>query len=150
MLAHDHSTCIHSALDQAERLCIERGARFTPLRRKVLELIWAGHESIKAYDLLDALKDYDPSAKPATVYRSLDFLLEQGLIHRVETLNAFIGCRQPHILHDLLVLICEKCHAIEERSAPGVSRAVAQELESAHFWPQAQTLEILGLCQNCR
>jgi len=112
--AHDHQNCIDRALKSADRLCGERGVRFTPLRRRVLELIWGSHEAVKAYDLLERLKASDPAAKPSTVYRALDFLLEQGLIHRVESLNAFIGCSHAERSHELLLLICEGCHAVEE------------------------------------
>lgn len=150
MHVHDHSSCIQTALNRAEQLCHQRGARFTPIRRKVLELIWARHESIKAYDLLEVLKDFDSSAKPATVYRALDFLMEQGLIHRVETLNAFIGCRQPEVRHDRLFLICLHCQNVEERTAPGIVQAVAEELNAAMFKAKVQTFEILGSCRDCK
>lgn len=149
MHVHDHSSCINTALNRAEHLCTLRGARFTPIRRKVLELIWARHESIKAYDLLEALKDFDPGAKPATVYRALDFLMEQGLIHRVESLNAFIGCRQPETRHDLLILICLSCQNVEERTAPGIIKAVEEEVLAAGFMSEVQTFEIRGKCKNC-
>lgn len=146
---HDHQGCIAKALASAEKLCEERGVRFTPLRRRVLELVWSKHESAKAYDLLDALKVFDPSAKPATVYRALDFLLEQGLIHRVESLNAFIGCNEPERRHDLLILICDRCHAVEERPASALMEAAASEIRSAGFVPLRQSFEVHGLCAAC-
>jgi Fur family zinc uptake transcriptional regulator len=146
---HDHQTCIAKALAAAERLCEERGVRFTPVRRKVLELIWSSHESAKAYDLLDTLRAFDPAAKPATIYRALDFLLEQGFIHRVESLNAFIGCCGPEQRHDLLLLICERCHTVEERPAVGVMAAAAREIESAGFSPRRQSFEVHGVCAEC-
>lgn len=149
MSAHDHQGCINSAMALAERLCAERGVRFTPLRRRVLELIWSSHESVKAYDLLDALKSFDRAAKPATVYRTLDFLLEQGLIHRIESLNAFVGCRQPECRHELLLLICERCHNVEERPALDLVGAAGREAADASFIPRRQSFEIHGLCAEC-
>lgn len=149
MSAHDHQGCINSALAIAERLCEERGVRFTPLRRRVLELIWSNHESVKAYDLLDALKSFDQAAKPATVYRTLDFLLEQGLIHRIESLNAFVGCRRPECRHELLLLICERCHTVEERPALDLVDAAGREAADASFIPHRQSFEIHGLCSEC-
>ena len=149
MAAHDHQGCINKALAVAERLCEERGVRFTPLRRRVLELIWSNHESVKAYDLLDTLKAFDKSAKPATVYRTLDFLLEQGLIHRIESLNAFVGCRQPERRHELLLLICERCHTVDERPALELIDAATREIRKAHFLPQHQSYEVRGLCASC-
>jgi Fur family zinc uptake transcriptional regulator len=148
-LHHDHSQCIHSALAAAEQLCKERGALLTPIRRKTLELIWNSHKAIKAYDLLDQLRPINDAAKPSTVYRALDFLLEQGLIHRVESLNAFVGCHCSGIQHDQLLLICTVCHNIEEREASPVLVALATELQQAGFIAQRKTLEIHGLCQNC-
>jgi Fur family zinc uptake transcriptional regulator len=146
---HDHQRCIHDALALADRLCEERGVRFTPQRRRVLELIWSNHESAKAYDLLEALKASDPSAKPATIYRALDFLLEQGFIHRVESLNAYIGCPAPENRHERLLLICERCHTVEERPAPAVMQSVAGEIEAAGFTPRRQSIEVHGLCADC-
>jgi Fur family zinc uptake transcriptional regulator len=149
MTAHDHQGCINTALAVAERLCDERGVRFTPLRRRVLELIWSNHESVKAYDLLDTLKGFDKSAKPATVYRTLDFLLEQGLIHRIESLNAFVGCQHPERRHELLLLICERCHNVDERPALELIDAATREIRNAHFLPQHQSYEVRGLCASC-
>lgn len=146
---HDHQGCINHALAEAERLCESRAVRFTALRRKVLELIWSNHESVKAYDLLDALRHFDASAKPATVYRALDFLLEQGLIHRVESLNAFVGCRQPGGRHELLLLICDRCHTVDERVAPELMAAAVSEIRTAAFHARRQSFEIHGLCADC-
>jgi Fur family zinc uptake transcriptional regulator len=147
--SHDHQGCIADALSKAERLCCERGVRFTPLRRRVLELIWSNHESVKAYDLLDTLKTFDAAAKPATIYRTLDFLLEQGFIHRIESLNAFVGCWQPEHQHELMLLICECCHNVEERLAPGLMLAAREEIGLAHFQPRRQTFEVHGRCADC-
>ena len=146
---HDHQRCVAEALALAERLCEERGARFTPQRRRVLELVWSSHESVKAYDLLEALKPSDPAAKPATVYRALDFLLEQGFIHRVESLNAYVGCPAPEERHERLLLICECCHRVEERPAPAVMATVACEIAAVGFCAKRQSFEVHGLCAEC-
>lgn len=148
-LAHDHVGCVCHALQEADQRCAERGVRFTPIRRKVLELIWESHKPTKAYDLLDRIKPLDGSAKPATVYRALDFLLEQGLIHRVESLNAFIGCGLPEHQHDLLLLICKHCQEVEERPAQDVMAAAASEAAAAGFTVQSKAIEIHGLCARC-
>lgn len=133
----------------AEQLCRSRGAQLTPIRRKVLELIWGSHKAIKAYDLLDQLRPTNDAAKPATVYRALDFLLEQGLIHRVESLNAFVGCHRSGAQHDQLLLICSACHEVEELGGQGVLTALNDELRRVGFKAQRKTLEIQGLCKNC-
>lgn len=148
-LNHDHKACIHTALRKAEQLCMERGAQLTPIRHKVLELIWESHEAVKAYDLLERIKPFNDSAKPATVYRALDFLIEQKLIHRVESMNAFIGCNHVEGKHDLLLLICERCRQIEERPAMQVMESLSHELKLAGFLAQRKTIEIHGVCKHC-
>ncbi len=103
---HDHGHCVATALDAAASLCQRRRARLTPLRRRVLELVWRSHEPQGAYDILDTLGERGRRAAPPTVYRALDFLLGQGLIHRIESLNAFVGCRDPDTPHAGQFLIC--------------------------------------------
>ncbi len=147
---HDHSLCMHQAIRTAEQLCASRGVQLTPMRHKILELIWNSHKAIKAYDLLDLVRPINDAAKPSTVYRALDFLLEQGLIHRVESLNAFVGCRSSGTQHDQLLLICRVCHNIEERPANNVFSALAQEMHDAFFRPEYKTIEIQGLCSDCQ
>ena len=146
---HDHVGCRNKAIHTAEYLCTQRGVRLTPIRRKVLELIWESHRAVKAYDLLDRIKPLEQTAKPATVYRALDFLLEQGLIHRVESLNAFIGCRCSERQHEQLLLICNQCHEVEERPGEMVMEAVTRELEQAGFTIHRKAIEIHGVCAHC-
>lgn len=146
---HDHGGCVNKAIRTAEQLCTHRGARLTPIRRKVLELVWESHRAVKAYDLLDRIKPLEPAAKPATVYRALDFLIAQGLIHRVESLNAFIGCNCSEHQHELLLLICKRCQEVEERPAPAVMEAMAEEIRQAGFAAHRKAIEVHGLCAQC-
>jgi Fur family zinc uptake transcriptional regulator len=120
---HDHRSCVTQAMATAARLCTERGARLTPLRRRVLELIWRGHAPakhapVRAYDLLARLSDKGARAAPPTVYRALEFLLAHGLIHRIESLNAYVGCMHPEGAHGGQFLICEDCGAAAEVHDP--------------------------------
>ena len=147
---HNHQKCRDKAIQTADKLCAERGVQLTPVRLKVLELIWESHRAVKAYDLLDKLKPLQHSAKPATVYRALDFLLEQGLIHRVESLNAFIGCSCAERPHEQLLLFCVKCHEVEERPGVMVMEALAREIEQADFTAHRKAIEIQGICQYCQ
>jgi Fur family zinc uptake transcriptional regulator len=115
----------------------------------VLELIWSSHKTVKAYDLLERIKPLQHTAKPATIYRALDFLIEQGLIHRVESLNAFIGCCCSERSHEQLLLICKQCQQVEERPASAVMQALATELNLAGFTVHSKAIEIQGLCAKC-
>ncbi len=147
---HNHDSCRNKAVKAADKLCAERGVQLTPIRRKTLELIWKSHRAVKAYDLLDQIKPLQQSVKPATVYRALDFLLEQGLIHRVESLNAFIGCTCSERQHEQLLLICLRCHEVEERPGKLVMQAVSQELSHAGFTPYHKAIEVQGICKHCK
>ncbi|MGC9007798.1 MAG: Fur family transcriptional regulator [Halothiobacillaceae bacterium] len=144
---HDH--CLAHALNQAETLCQNHGARLTPLRRRVLELIWASHEAVKAYDILSRLSSEDHTVKPPTVYRALDFLLEQGLVHRVDSLNAFVGCSHPDKPHEARLLICTRCGRVDELATPELDDAIARALAPTGFQPTRARLEIHGLCADC-
>jgi Fur family transcriptional regulator, zinc uptake regulator len=146
---HNHDNCRNKAVQTADKLCTERGVQLTPIRLKVLELIWESHRAVKAYDLLDQMKPLQQSAKPATVYRALDFLLEQGLIHRIESLNAFIGCNCSERQHELLLLICVQCQEVEERPGLMVMEALEREIEQANFTVHSKALEIQGVCYHC-
>ncbi|MGZ8143829.1 MAG: transcriptional repressor [Methylosarcina sp.] len=146
---HDHSKCVTQALDTAEHLCVVRGVQLTPIRHQVLSLIWESHKAVKAYELLDRLKPLKNAAKPATIYRALDFLIEQGLIHRIESLNAFVGCSRSGHQHEQLLLICNRCHEVEERPATEVMAALANEITQARFVAHSKAIEIQGVCSQC-
>lgn len=147
--SHDHSVCIENAVEEAERICAERGSRFTELRRRILTMIWQGHKAVKAYDLLDQLATEGGSAKPPTVYRALDFLMEEGLVHKIESLNAYIGCPHPGEDHVSQFLICDKCNTVTEVASPALAKAVKGAATSQSFTIKRQTLELHGTCENC-
>jgi Fur family zinc uptake transcriptional regulator len=147
--SHDHSACIEDAIAKAEKICLERGSRFTNLRRQILEMVWQGHTAVKAYDLLDQLAKQGGSAKPPTVYRALDFLMEEGLVHKIESLNAYVGCVHPEDTHISQFLICDKCETVQEMSSPELDQAVLGAASNANFAIDRQTLELHGLCSNC-
>jgi Fur family transcriptional regulator, zinc uptake regulator len=147
---HDHHHCVEEALERADALCAARGARLTELRRAVLELIWRGHEPVGAYALLDALRRSHPHAAPPTVYRALDFLAAHGLIHRIESLNAYIGCDHPDRPHRSQFLICAKCSTAAEIDDPAVSRALQRSARDIGFAVTRQMVELSGLCPGCR
>ena len=147
---HDHAVCVDDALARAERLCEERGARLTPVRRRVLELVWRGHRPRGAYDILEDLANEGRRAAPLTVYRALDFLVAHGLVHRLESLNAFIGCTDPGVRHATQFLVCRACGTALEVSDPGVARAVEAAAGAAGFRVEQPMVEIRGLCPRCR
>lgn len=148
-LAHNHQQCVDDALKIADHLCTERGVQLTAIRQQVLALIWESHKAVKAYELLDRIKPLQAAAKPATIYRALDFLLAQGLIHRVESLNAFVGCSCSGHQHEQLLLICKQCEQVEERMAAGVMQVLAEEFRQAGFSAHSKAIEVHGLCRRC-
>lgn len=146
---HDHQHCIDTALDEAAGLCMRRGVRLTALRRRVLELIWDGHQATGAYAILDALREENHKAAPPTVYRALEFLSAHGLIHRIESLNAYIGCVRPDHEHAGQFLICESCGATAELRDEDIAKAVGRGAKKAGFRALRQTVEVAGLCPDC-
>lgn len=134
---------------EVERHCRARGLRLTPTRRRVLELILAADGPVKAYDLLDQLKRERPGAAPPTIYRALDFLLENHFIHRLETLNAFVSCIHPEHQHEGQFLICERCQSVTEVHDRGLTAALAETASRHDFSARHQVLEIYGYCKAC-
>ena len=147
---HDHGRCIADALRTADALCAARGVRLTKLRRRVLELVWTSHAPIGAYDVLRRLSQEHDGAAPPTVYRALDFLLEQGLIHRIESLNAFVGCIDPRAPHVGQFLICDDCGSAAELHDLRIDRAISRASAEADFTVERSTVEVRGLCPDCR
>lgn len=140
-----------------EAACRERGLRLTPIRARVLGLIAQDGKPVKAYDLLDRIRagnrDDDAgagAAAPPTVYRALDFLLANGFIHKLESVNAFVACHHPSTAqHSVPFLICDRCHAAVELEDKQVVAALDERARALGFVPQAQTLEVHGLCARC-
>lgn len=150
-ITHDHAHCIAQALDKAVHLCQQRGVRLTTLRRQVLELIWQNHKPVGAYTILEQL--HNPQgrrAAPPTVYRALDFLLEQGLIHRIVSLNAFIGCWHPELPHFGQFLICEGCGNAAEFETPQLNVDMQQQVNQLGFQVTKPTVELTGKCCYCQ
>jgi Fur family zinc uptake transcriptional regulator len=148
---HDHSRCVSHALAEAESICARQGLRLTALRKRVLELVWASHKPLGAYDILAVLSEEDGRrAAPPTVYRALDFLLENGLVHRIASLNAFIGCSQPEHAHQGQFLICRSCHAAIELEQASISEAIVGAAVKVGFAVETQTVEVIGLCGGCK
>lgn len=147
---HDHRHCIEQAVKVAGEICLRRGAKLTPLRRRVLELVWHSHKPVGAYDVLERLQAEDKrSAAPPTVYRALEFLIEQRLIHRIESLNAFVGCVDPSRPHAAQYLICRQCGVINELEDGAITGAIGSQAERHGFVVHEQTVEIHGLCRVC-
>jgi Fur family zinc uptake transcriptional regulator len=147
---HDHGDCIEQALATAEKLCGERGLRLTRIRRRVLELVWNSHKPVGAYDILDVLGAEGKRSAPPTVYRALDFLIEADLVHRLDSLNAYIGCAHPHSAHTGQFLICRDCRSVAELDDKEISAIVDRKAGELGFSAVRQMLEIQGLCPECQ
>ena len=147
-----HHECISQALESAEELCAQRGVRLTPLRKRVLELVWHSHKPLGAYDILEMLSREDGRrAAPPTVYRGLDFLLENGLIHRLASLNAYIGCSHPEVAHERYFMICKHCNnAYELVQHAAIDTAIHAQAKHMGFDVETQMVELLGTCAACR
>ncbi|WP_296048088.1 transcriptional repressor [uncultured Alteromonas sp.] len=137
-------------ISKARAYCEQRGARFTPLREKVYELMLEKHGPMGAYELLDGLKETESSAKPATVYRALDFLLDFGLIHRLESTNAFVACYHFGCHHPVQFLICDSCGDVSEIQSEGLKDTLDNQARQHGFKISKQTIEAHGLCADCQ
>ena len=147
---HIHAECLEAAISAAEKTCALRGVRLTSLRKRVLELVWSSHEPVKAYDILDRMRDEKFSSAPPTVYRALEFLQEEGMVHKIESLNAYMGCARPDYQHISQFLICEKCGAVAELDDPEIREILASKAAAMGFDIKHEMIEIQGMCYACR
>lgn len=148
---HNHGHCISDALSSARQLCDERGVRLTSLREQVLGLVWQSHKPLGAYTLMDMLAQASTRrVAPPTVYRALDFLLEEGLIHRINSLNAFIGCPSPTQKHQNHFLICQNCSVAVELDNASLNQNIIAAATAAGFSVTGHSIEINGLCPSCQ
>jgi Fur family zinc uptake transcriptional regulator len=137
-------------LGEADRLCRQRGVRLTDQRRRVLKILSGLSRPAGAYELLDRLKAGVPGATPPTVYRALGFLVAQGLVHKLESLNAYVGCHHPGEPHRSQFLICRQCGEVRELEDGAVERSLGSLLDSEGFCPERRVVEITGRCARCR
>lgn len=147
---HNHSRCIKNALQDAETTCRSAGLRLTAQRRKILELVWSNHAPVKAYDVLERMHSDNPKTAPATVYRALEFLIDAGLVHKIESLNAYVGCGDPSQPHIGQFFICDQCGAVAEINEPKITQLINQEAKQLGFQSQRQVIEIKGHCPECQ
>ena len=146
---HNHRHCVVTALRDAEYTCQRMGLRLTHTRKRVLELLWQQHTPVKAYDILQMMHRENPRAAPATVYRALEFLQQAGLVHRIESLNAFVGCGDPSRPHDGQFFICRQCGAVAEIHEPKISRLLQEQARLLGFQSDHPLVEIQGRCPRC-
>jgi len=148
---HDHGRCTADAIAHAEQVCAKRAQKFTPIRRQVLQALLSSHRPLGAYEVIDELAKTMPRPAPITVYRALDFLMENGLVHRIESRNAFIACVHDHGEADPVVfLICERCGAVGEAAAAAVASTIKSASRAAGFTPKTPVIEISGTCAHCK
>lgn len=147
---HDHEHCIGTALTRARELCGAREVKLTPIREKVLEIVWRSHKPVGAYDVLDALARTHKAARPPTVYRALDFLMAEGLIHKIESLNAYLGCGEAGHTHESQFLICRSCGTAEEIVDDALDTALDAATKRSGFAIERKVVEIAGVCARCQ
>ena len=167
-------------LAAAKEHCRLSGARFTPLRQQIYQLVLESDQPVGAYDLITQLQqmrlfemdDSDtlkasglskqfvekPSTKkrapknvaPPTVYRSLEFLLSEGLIHQLTSINAYVPCCHPRAQHTAAFLICDQCQRVQECSSLPVQEMMSFAEQDVGFTVERSVIELSGRCQVCQ
>jgi Fur family transcriptional regulator, zinc uptake regulator len=147
---HDHAACMGDTLARAEERLADAGQRLTPVRRRTLQILLESHRALGAYDVLERLVADGFANQPPVAYRALEFLEEQGLVHRIRRLNAFTACMHPGEAHAPAFLICRTCHAVAEAPALAVGAALQVAAAALQFTVERATIEALGLCPACK
>ena len=138
-----------TALEEADTLCQRRGVRLTAQRRQVLHILCAAGRPLGAYEILEAMRDGSRPLAPPTVYRALDFLLEQGLVHKLESLHAYVGCTHPDHPHFSQFLICADCGLVTELEDEAIAASLKSAASETGFQPRRRVVEVIGTCADC-
>lgn len=146
---HNHGACVVDTLATAEKRCADDGLRFTPVRRKVLEILLQEHRALGAYAILDRLREDGFGSQPPVAYRALDFLVVNGLAHKIERLNAFIACSQPDNTHTPAFMICRLCDAVAETQSSPARGALGDAARATGFTIEKTVVEAEGVCPTC-
>ncbi|MEP3346444.1 MAG: Fur family transcriptional regulator [Litoreibacter sp.] len=147
---HDHSSCISTGVSEVAKRCEAAGLQFTPVRKRVLEILLEGHRAIGAYEILDKLREEGLGSQPPVAYRALDFLVKHRFAHKIEKLNAFIACTHPGDMHAPAFLICRSCDAVEEALTAGEDGRLDKAAQETGFTIERTVLEAEGVCPNCQ
>lgn len=146
---HNHGACVVDTLAAAEKRCAEDGLRFTPVRRKVLEILLQEHRALGAYAILDCLRGEGFGSQPPVAYRALDFLVQNGLAHKIERLNAFIACSHPNSAHAPAFMICRLCDSVAETQSSPARGALSDAAWATGFTIEKTMVEAEGVCPIC-
>ncbi|MFK7880432.1 Fur family transcriptional regulator [Roseobacter sp.] len=146
---HDHGACVSDTLSAAEARCAADGLRFTPVRRRVLEILLQDHRALGAYAILDRLREGGFGSQPPVAYRALDFLVANGLAHKIERLNAFIACVHPSHAHSPAFMICRLCDAVAEAQSSPARGALGEAARATGFRIERTVVEAEGICPAC-
>lgn len=149
MQPHDHRACVRHVLDEADRLSADGTVRFTPVRRRTLEILLESHTALGAYDILKRLKAEGFGSQPPVAYRVLDFLTNHGFAHRIERLNAFVACTHPREGHNPAFMICRICRTVAETSATPALSSLGRSARGLGFRIERTVVEAVGLCSDC-
>ena len=164
--SHVHEVQDFTQHDVAERLaaakeqCHTHGVRFTPLREQIYMLVLQANKPVGAYDLITQLQqarlldsdneiDGAKNVAPPTVYRSLEFLLSEGLIHQLTSINAYVPCCHPRAQHTAAFLICDQCQRVQECSSLPVQEMISFAEKDIGFTVARSVIELSGRCQAC-
>ncbi len=147
---HNHEKCTADLILRAERTCIGRGSKLTGQRRDVLASVGQSHAAVGAYDIIERMAEKGPRPAPITIYRALDFLMAHGLIHKVESRNAFVACSHAHDGEPAALMVCTFCGTVAELDVPEAFAAMAGAATASGFRPEHTVIEMTGQCRSCR
>ena len=140
---------VGNSIKEAEKYCKENDLKFTPVRRKVLEILLQKNKALGAYEILDLLREAGFKNQPPVAYRALDFLVKNGFAHKIEQLNSFVGCVHPGKDHSPAFMICTNCNFVSEEEAINADFSISKIGSRSGFKVETAIIEASGLCQSC-
>jgi Fur family zinc uptake transcriptional regulator len=148
---HDHGPCVDKAIARARQVCASKDIRLTALREAVLRVLTSSHKALGAYEIIEQMNAQGRRLAPISVYRIIDILVEAGLVHRLESKNAYFACMSRHDENaSIVILLCEGCNRVAEADASAAWNVLKSITQDCEFSISATVLEIQGQCCDCR
>jgi Fur family zinc uptake transcriptional regulator len=147
---HDHGRCAAELMTRAERACARHNARLTSLRREVLGAVGESHRAAGAYEIIERMARSGPRPAPISIYRALEFLGDLGLVHRIESRNAFVACSRQHEAGRAVLMECEECGTVDELEAASVFDGLDVLSSAEGFETRRAVIELSGRCAPCQ
>ena len=147
---NQHKQCVSKAKIRFNNRLKQLGQSIGTYDKPVMKLLLSDHRCLSAYDIADKVSEAGKRVQPVQIYRSLEKLMNLGVVHRISTKNSYIACYEEGDCKTGQFLICTECKKVKEVESNLIENEITASAEKNRFLITSQTIEVLGLCAKCQ